>query len=119
MKKFMMALVAIATIAFVGCSKDDKDNVNIVGTIWSCTEVSGGDKEVWRLTFTDARAVSFDYQYYEYNQLVDSERSVGTYVYTAPQISINLGGDVMVGTVSGKTLTLGDGYGMTLVFKKE
>ena len=120
MKKFMMALAAIAAIALVGCSKDDKkDDGNIVGTTWTYKEYYDDEMYVQKITFVDNQSFKFDEEMYVNNRLEDSRNpEYGTYVYNAPQITLNIDGYVMRGTISGKTMSLTDSYGDTTVYTK-
>lgn len=123
MKKFLMALAAVAAIAFVGCSKDDEKKEGkdgLVGTSWSYKEYYEDEMYVQKITFVDEQTVKFDEELYVNNRLEDKRNpEYGTYVYNAPQITINVDGDIMRGTISGKTMSLTDSYdGYTVVFTK-
>ncbi len=102
MKRFLFAVMAIVTIAFAGCSKDDDALPSLKGTVWVETDADAvstltfkSDIECeWIVTINgSASAVAMQYTY-EYNHPV---------VIAYPKVD---GYAKMQGMISGNTMNL-------------
>lgn len=119
MKKFFLALVAVATIAFVGCSKDDDDNSgsSLAGTSWTVTASAPLETITETLQFKSGGVVVWSGQYKASGYETETYSDTGSYTYEAPVVTIRIvkddkyGADVYTGKVEGKRLTLYDSDG--------
>ncbi len=121
MKKFLLALTAIAAIAFVGCSKDSDSTDGLEGTSWTYNDSTGNETIVETIRFQSGNKATLSGTMTWANG-TERYSEVGTYTYKAPDVTLRLvdeDGDpcLYTGTVSGNQLTLyedGDFYGIFL-----
>lgn len=125
MKKFFLALAAIAAIAFVGCSDDDDNKSDgLAGTSWTYTEsysletitetlqFQSGGVVIWSGKFTDSYGT-------------ENYSDIGSYIYEEPNVTIRIvidedyGTEVYTGNVEGNTLRLHDEDGDSYTFTKK
>lgn len=134
MKKLLLTLVTIATVAFVGCKKEEIDSngvvADIVNTSWSHSSeyTSGGEtyRDTETFSFSSGGNVTF----------INTTRSLGvsgtsttntyygSYVYTAPNIQIVLRLDETyivsyTGTILGSMLSLEDKNGSKYIYYRD
>lgn len=100
-KTILVALLAIFTIGFTACKKDKNAADSIANTTWVWN--SGNETEV--LSFTDGSNVTITDS--TDGQLIMSMET--TYSYDAPDVTINMLGQSINGTVDGNTMTMSDG----------
>ena len=122
MKRFLLLCVAVASIAFVGCSDDDKEtgSKELVGTKWVYEE---GDllSVFWQEDITFNSVNKFTYHYMELVnfQTTDEGEAVGSYTYNPPTITGKVSMDgvevALRGEISGDNMTVyvnGEEYGV-------
>lgn len=106
MKKFLLAIVAIAALAFVGCDKEGGSD-ELAGTKWVSTFYHG---ETSTIEFQSGGKVSFTMQDEE-----DTYRFSGTYTYESPKVYITLQVGPytapIVGTILGNKMSTVEGDG--------
>lgn len=89
MKRFIMAIVAIAAIAMVGCSKDDeKGTATLSGTTWEGTNYyDDGEYETLKLEYTSNTGVVITVMVHdEYG--TDAETQKGTYTLNGSTVDM-------------------------------
>ncbi len=114
MKKFFLALAAVAATAFVGCSKDDDNNqsTGLVGTSWTYSESYPSSSLTETLQFQSGGVVIWSGEYTESGYGTERYSDVGSYTYEASVVTIRIalddkyGADVYTGKVEGKNLVL-------------
>ena len=83
--------MAIASVAFVGCSDDKKEaNAELVGTRWMYEEGHLGDANYWAEGVKFETPTEFTYFYYEMDDklnITDEGESVGKYEYNPPIVT--------------------------------
>lgn len=110
MKKIIL-LCAVVMIALVtGCSKDDKDNENLVGSTWKSNETStvGSTTYEWSgsIAFTSDKNFAATMTTKKNGTQTDSRTFTGTYSYNPPKIVMTINGVSESGTINGKKLTI-------------
>lgn len=104
MKKILLLFVAVATLVFVGCSKDDeKGSAELVGTEWECVENGAYDL----ITFTSES----EFSWYGYEDDFEDRFEMsgeGNYIYIPPKITMVQDGVTTVGYITGDTMPLGE-----------
>ncbi len=103
MKKLMFAMLAFATLAFAGCSKDDEDQApSLTGTEWTeqdgsaLIELSFTSSDDCRLVFSIPGTILRTTNYY-------------TYEYNHPTVRMypeTYGNAELRGTISGSTMSV-------------
>ena len=102
------AVAVFATIGFSSC-----ENNSLKGTSWK-SEVQGDEYVIFR--FPTATVCEMDF-YFD-NEVDDTDK--GTYTYSRPNVSIDLGFDATyIGTVKGNKMTLTHEDGGVLTVTKQ
>ena len=117
MKKFLLFIMAVATISFVACSddKDDQKNDELVGTIWVYSEIDSNYSLYESLSFESGSKCVYTIVEKESGATVIKEN--GKYSYTPPMVKIKISHDGQEVTkqlkISGNTMSDEDGYTFT------
>lgn len=126
MKKFLFLLLAIAGIAFVGCSDDDENNAQnklLEGTRWVYQESESDYLWQETLEFKGGSKCVYSYLEKEGATITDQGEASGTYSYTPPVVTVKVSMDgeteVKDLTVDGDQMFDDQGTDRLYVFKKQ
>ena len=126
MKKFLLAMAAVAAFAFVGCQKDDNSDEtgSLEGTVWEGTEYEEGEMFTFRIEFKSGSKVVVSEIYVDESFSYNGTYSVDGSVVT---MDIDDGDDdyndddewIIIGKISGTTMKVySDGSYLMDIYKK-
>lgn len=126
MKKFLLAMAAVAAFAFVGCQKDNSSDEtgSLEGTVWEGTEYEEGEMFTFRIEFKSGSKVVVSEIYVDESFSYNGTYSVDGSVVT---MDIDDGDDdysdddewIIIGKISGTTMKVySDGSYLMDIYKK-
>ena len=123
MKKFLLAIAAVAAFAFVGCDKSDDekgDRDSLAGTTWEGSfTYDEDDTEILKLEFRSDNRVIATITETDIYGYAESQTFSGTYSANGKNVMIRLyvnGEWMLTGKIDGKTMDIYDegDYWMTI-----
>jgi hypothetical protein len=117
MKKILFITVAITTILFVSCSKEEDytNPENLFGTTWKCKTGLGSETEYASLKFISTSSVEGWSKQISEDEIKDW---TGTYIIFIKTITVNYGTESFTGTIEGTNMNVVID-GVPYLFKKQ
>lgn len=120
MKRFLLLCVAVASIAFVGCSddKEEQKNDELVGTTWVFSQTDLDYSSYETIRFESGAKCVYTLIEKESGTTVTNIKATGKYSYTPPIVKIRISYEGEEATkqlkITGNTMSDENGYTFTL-----